>query len=52
VHFGTFWPVGMARVRPDRFHNPGPDFARISETVAPGTRVTVLAPGDSLTVAL
>jgi L-ascorbate metabolism protein UlaG (beta-lactamase superfamily) len=51
VHFGTFWPVGMARVRPDRFHNPGPDFARICETAAPGTRVTVLAPGDSLTVA-
>jgi L-ascorbate metabolism protein UlaG (beta-lactamase superfamily) len=50
IHFGTFWPVGMARVRPDRFHNPGPDFARLAGVTAPGTRVTVLTPGDTLTV--
>jgi L-ascorbate metabolism protein UlaG (beta-lactamase superfamily) len=51
IHFGTFWPVGFTRVRPDRFHNPGPDFERLTGVIAPDTKVTVLTPGDSLTVA-
>ncbi|WP_446220081.1 MBL fold metallo-hydrolase [Micromonospora sp. IBHARD004] len=50
IHFGTFWPVGCDRIRPDRFFRPGDDFARHAEAVSPGTRVSVLRPGESLTV--
>ncbi|WBB68495.1 MBL fold metallo-hydrolase [Micromonospora sp. WMMD812] len=47
VHFGTFWPIGCDRIRPDRFLRPGDDFARHARAVAPGTRVRVLRPGES-----
>ncbi|MGK5440284.1 MBL fold metallo-hydrolase [Micromonospora sp. URMC 105] len=50
IHFGTFWPLGCDLIRPDRFFRPGDDFARHAEAVAPGTRVRVLRPGESLTV--
>ncbi|TYC23460.1 MBL fold metallo-hydrolase [Micromonospora sp. MP36] len=47
IHFGTFWPVGCDRIRPDRFFWPGDDFARQVATVAPATQVRVLRPGES-----
>ncbi|MEU6019905.1 MBL fold metallo-hydrolase [Micromonospora sp. NPDC048871] len=50
IHYGTFWPVGCERIRPDRFFDPGEDFARHTSTIAPGTRVRVLHPGQSVTV--
>ncbi|NES27795.1 MBL fold metallo-hydrolase [Micromonospora terminaliae] len=50
IHYGTFWPVGLDRVRPDRFHGPGDEFARQAATVSPATRVRVLRPGESLAV--
>jgi L-ascorbate metabolism protein UlaG (beta-lactamase superfamily) len=50
IHFGTFWPVGCNRIRPDRFFQPGDDFARLVPAVSPGTQVRVLRPGDSLTL--
>jgi L-ascorbate metabolism protein UlaG (beta-lactamase superfamily) len=50
VHYGTFWPVGLGRVRPHLFHDPGTDFARHAATAAPDSRVRVLAHGESLTV--
>lgn len=51
VHWGTLWPMGCGRVRPDRFHRPGAEFAELTATSAPKTDVRVLAPGESLTVA-
>jgi L-ascorbate metabolism protein UlaG (beta-lactamase superfamily) len=51
IHWGTLWPVGCKRVRPDRFHRPGDEFAALTATAAPKTDVRVLAPGESLTVA-
>jgi L-ascorbate metabolism protein UlaG (beta-lactamase superfamily) len=48
VHFGTFWPIGLDRVRPDRFHGPGREFAALAGAGAPEVRVTVLAHGESL----
>jgi L-ascorbate metabolism protein UlaG (beta-lactamase superfamily) len=48
IHFGTFWPIGCERVRPDRFHAPGDEFATLAAGVAPSTRVRVLDPGESL----
>ena len=50
IHFGTFWPLGCDRIRPDRFFDPGDDFARRAAAVASGTRVVVLRPGQSVTV--
>jgi L-ascorbate metabolism protein UlaG (beta-lactamase superfamily) len=51
IHWGTLWPVGCKRVRPDRFHGPGEEFAALTASAAPKTDVRVLAPGDSLAVA-
>ncbi|MER7456661.1 MBL fold metallo-hydrolase [Micromonospora sp. NPDC126480] len=50
IHFGTFWPIGCDRIRPDRFLDPGDEFARRARTAAPDTRVRVLRPGESFTV--
>jgi L-ascorbate metabolism protein UlaG (beta-lactamase superfamily) len=50
VHYGTFWPVGMGRVRPHMFHEPGREFARLAERTAPDTHVRVLGQGQTLTV--
>ena len=50
VHYGTFWPIGMGRVRPHMFRDPGTRFAEIAARVAPDSRVRVLAQGETLTV--
>lgn len=50
VHYGTFWPVGMDRVRPHMFHEPGAEFARQAARTAPDCRVRVLRQGETLTV--
>jgi L-ascorbate metabolism protein UlaG (beta-lactamase superfamily) len=51
IHWGTLWPMGCGRVRPDRFTRPGDEFAAHTAQVAPATDVAVLAPGESLSVA-
>ncbi len=48
IHFGTFWPVGCDRIRPQRFHAPGDEFAALVAEAAPHVQVRVLRPGDSL----
>jgi L-ascorbate metabolism protein UlaG (beta-lactamase superfamily) len=50
IHWGTLWPVGFGRVRPDRFTAPGPEFAAEMADRAPEVRVRVLPPGSSLQV--
>ncbi|WP_306215959.1 MBL fold metallo-hydrolase [Actinoplanes sp. RD1] len=50
VHYGTFWPIGMGRVRPHMFSGPGEEFARVAATTSPDTHVRVLAQGETLTV--
>ena len=50
IHFGTFWPIGMERVRPHRFHQPGDEFARLLAGTAPLTQARVLHPGESFTI--
>jgi L-ascorbate metabolism protein UlaG (beta-lactamase superfamily) len=50
VHYGTFWPIGMSRIRAHMFHEPGRQFARLAERTAPDTRVRVLAQGETLTI--
>jgi L-ascorbate metabolism protein UlaG (beta-lactamase superfamily) len=50
VHYGTFWPIGLSRLRPHMFSAPGGEFARRAAHTAPNTRVRVLAHGETLTV--
>lgn len=51
VHYGTFWPIGLGRVRPHMFREPGEEFARRAATASPDTQVRVLAHGETLTIA-
>lgn len=48
IHWGTFYPPGLGRLRPDRLSQPPLDFARLAGAIAPGVRVRVLRPGSSL----
>lgn len=50
VHYGTFWPVGMSRVRTHMFRDPGTEFARRAAMAAPDARVRVLAQSETLTI--
>jgi L-ascorbate metabolism protein UlaG (beta-lactamase superfamily) len=50
IHYGTFWPRGLARVRPHVFHEPGRDFEGHARQIAPQVDVRVLPPGTSTTV--
>jgi L-ascorbate metabolism protein UlaG (beta-lactamase superfamily) len=48
VHYGTFWPLGMAGVRPHEFHSPGDEFARHAARLAPTVAVHLLRHGESV----
>ncbi|MFI7599361.1 MBL fold metallo-hydrolase [Actinoplanes sp. NPDC049681] len=50
VHYGTFWPVGMGRIRTHMFREPGTEFARRAALAAPDARVRVLGHGETLTI--
>jgi L-ascorbate metabolism protein UlaG (beta-lactamase superfamily) len=50
VHYGTFWPIGMGRVRPHMFHDPGAEFARRAARITPDAQVRVLRHGETLTI--
>ncbi len=50
IHYGTFWPIGFDRVRPDRFHEPGREFARLAGAADLSAQVRVLAHGESMAV--
>jgi L-ascorbate metabolism protein UlaG (beta-lactamase superfamily) len=45
IHWGTFWPFGLGRVRRSRFAGPGADFEARARRLVPHTEVAVLAPG-------
>jgi L-ascorbate metabolism protein UlaG (beta-lactamase superfamily) len=50
VHYGTFWPRGLSRVRSHMFHEPGQNFAALAAKAAPDSRVRVLGQGETLTI--
>jgi L-ascorbate metabolism protein UlaG (beta-lactamase superfamily) len=50
VHYGTFWPIGLSRVRAHMFSDPGEEFARRAARTVPDTRVRVLDHGETLTI--
>jgi L-ascorbate metabolism protein UlaG (beta-lactamase superfamily) len=48
IHWGTFFPVGLARVRGAALVEPPRAFARHTGELAPGVEVRVLEPGQAL----
>ena len=48
IHWGTFWPIGMGRVRRARFEEPARQFAIEAARLAPGVSIRNLDPGGSL----
>ena len=48
VHWGTLWPMGLDRVRRDRFEAPARRFAEAARHVAPGVSVLLLDPGGEI----
>jgi L-ascorbate metabolism protein UlaG (beta-lactamase superfamily) len=45
IHWGTFWPRAMGRIRRHRLTDPPREFQRFVEESGSSTRVSILAPG-------
>ena len=48
IHWGTLWPMGMARVRAHRRHEPPVEFEAAVRRLAPGVTVLRTAPGEAV----
>jgi L-ascorbate metabolism protein UlaG (beta-lactamase superfamily) len=51
IHWGTLYPTGLARFRPDPLSDPPREFLSQCALLAPEVDVRVLAPGDSTSIA-
>jgi L-ascorbate metabolism protein UlaG (beta-lactamase superfamily) len=51
IHWGTYAPIGLKRGRDRLLRDPPLAFAEQVARLAPGTRVEILQPGGSLTLA-
>jgi L-ascorbate metabolism protein UlaG (beta-lactamase superfamily) len=47
IHWGTLYPLGLARFRPGRLRLPGEEFAAGVRELAPQVATRVLSPGES-----
>jgi L-ascorbate metabolism protein UlaG (beta-lactamase superfamily) len=47
IHWGTLYPIGLARLRPDPLRSPPREFADWMRSLAPQAEVRVLAPGEA-----
>jgi L-ascorbate metabolism protein UlaG (beta-lactamase superfamily) len=47
IHWGTLYPLGLARLRPDPLRAPPREFAARVRELAPQVEVRVLAPGET-----
>jgi L-ascorbate metabolism protein UlaG (beta-lactamase superfamily) len=48
IHWGTFFPAGLARFRGSALVKPPQVFAKHARSLAPSVEVRILAPGESL----
>lgn len=48
IHWGTFYPAGLARPRPRPLSEPPREFAARLRDLAPAVRAEILAPGSGL----
>ncbi len=46
IHWGTFYPAGVRRLRPEPLMAPPHEFARLARSLAPGVEVRVVEPGS------
>jgi L-ascorbate metabolism protein UlaG (beta-lactamase superfamily) len=51
IHWGTFFPLGLARIVPRHLSAPPRDFARCCSRLAPQVEVRILAPGEATSLA-
>jgi L-ascorbate metabolism protein UlaG (beta-lactamase superfamily) len=51
IHWGTLYPFGLARLRPDPLRMPPHEFAARIRDLAPQVEARVLAPGEATSVA-
>jgi len=47
IHWGTLYPLGLARLRPKPLRSPPREFATWMRTLAPQVEARVLAPGEA-----
>jgi L-ascorbate metabolism protein UlaG (beta-lactamase superfamily) len=50
IHWGTLFPIGLARAHADRLTEPPREFARHAARLAPDVEVRILAPGATLSL--
>jgi L-ascorbate metabolism protein UlaG (beta-lactamase superfamily) len=48
IHWGTFFPVGLSKMRAERLTEPPKEFVAHASELAPGVEVVVLEPGGSI----
>jgi len=48
IHWGTFYPAGLKRVRPEPLAVPGPQFIEAAGRLAPDVPTRLLVPGESI----
>ncbi|MGN6202079.1 MAG: MBL fold metallo-hydrolase [Solirubrobacterales bacterium] len=51
IHWGTFYPLGLDRIRPRPLRQPGQAFASQMRELAPHVETRVLSPGESTSLA-
>jgi L-ascorbate metabolism protein UlaG (beta-lactamase superfamily) len=51
IHWGTLYPFGLSRLKPDPLRAPPEHFAAVMSELAPQVEARVLAPGESLSLA-
>ncbi|MDX6635803.1 MAG: hypothetical protein QOF06_2006 [Solirubrobacterales bacterium] len=51
IHWGTLYPLGLARLRPGRLSRPAEEFAARAHQLAPQVTTRVLSPGESASIA-
>lgn len=51
IHWGTLYPLGLARLRPGPLRTPPREFAARMRELAPQVEVRVLAPGEATSLA-
>ncbi|HSS03985.1 MAG TPA: MBL fold metallo-hydrolase [Solirubrobacterales bacterium] len=47
IHWGTLYPLGLGRLRPDPLRSPPLEFAAHARSLAPDVEVRVLEPGEA-----
>ncbi|HEX3042218.1 MAG TPA: MBL fold metallo-hydrolase [Solirubrobacterales bacterium] len=51
IHWGTLYPLGLARLRPGRLRLPAEEFVACARKLAPQVETRVLSPGESTSFA-